>query len=278
MIYLNCEVKSGLGEDTFWTWFKREFPSSSFNVPKKLKDEDILLRYSTLGFLPIEGKQVALCWELYPQMKELFASNQYDAILKKVYECARYSTYRTVATDMSIKDYQKFGSVDVIPIALNTDLYKSLNNKQELRKKHNLPIDKEIGIWIGTNHPMKGYAELLKYASENPAIYWIVIWKWEREAMPMDGASNFIKISQEQINELLNAADFFASTNRLQSYFMSEWEAMAANIPFRLIGNEANVEFVPSNNPRNDVFERGWDRISAKKKWESFFNKRGIQW
>ena len=27
MIYLNCEVKSGLGEDTFWTWFEREFPA-----------------------------------------------------------------------------------------------------------------------------------------------------------------------------------------------------------------------------------------------------------
>lgn len=23
MIYLNCEVKSGLGEDTFWTWLNR---------------------------------------------------------------------------------------------------------------------------------------------------------------------------------------------------------------------------------------------------------------
>ena len=72
MIYLNCEIKNGLGEDTFWTWFHREFPNSSFDTPKYLNNNDILLRYSTLGFLPIEGKQMALCWELYPRMKEKY--------------------------------------------------------------------------------------------------------------------------------------------------------------------------------------------------------------
>jgi hypothetical protein len=96
--------------------------------------------------------------------------------------------------------------------------------------------------------------------------------------MPMKGASNFIKIPQHQINELLNAADFFASTNRLKSFFMAEWEDMASNVPFRFIGNSSNVEFIPSDNPRNDVFAKGWDRISAKGKWESFLGKRGIKW
>ena len=278
MLYLNCEVKSGLGEDTFWTWLEREFPSSSFNIPQKLNDDDIVLRYSTLGFLPIEGKQLALCWELYPQMKKQFGTNQYDSVLANVYECAKYSTYRTVATERSIEDYIKFGSVDIIPIAVNTDLYKPLNKKLELRKKYDLPLNKEIGIWIGTCHPMKGYSTLLKFASDNPNIHWVVVWKWEVEAMPMKGASNFIKIPQRQLNELLNAADFFASTNKLNSFFMAEWEAMAADVPFQFIQNEQNMEFIPSERPRDDVFERGWDRESAKKKWMAFFEKRGVRW
>ena len=53
MIYLNAEVISGLGEDTFWTWFKREFPTSSFDKPKTLTEKDIVLRYSTLGPLNV---------------------------------------------------------------------------------------------------------------------------------------------------------------------------------------------------------------------------------
>ena len=277
MIYLNPEVKSGLGEDTFWTWFEREFPGCSFDIPKKLNDEDIILRYSTLGFLPVEGKQVALCWELYPQMKELFGLDQWDNILSKVYETARYSTYRTVATQNSVKDYEHFGTVEIIPIGVNTDLFKPMDNKKELRQKYNLPLDKEIGIWIGTCHPMKGYDEFILYAARNSDVHWVVVWKWEWEAMRMEGADNFVQIPQKEIAELTNAADFFVSTNKLNSYFMAEWEAMACNIPLRLIGNQSR-EFIPSPSPRDDVFQRGWDRNSVKKAWEIFLINRGVKW
>jgi len=128
MIYLNAEVVSGLGEDTFWTWFHREFPTSSFKTPNILNDDDILLRYSTLGFLPIPGKQVALCWELYLDMKEEFQTSQWDSVIDKVKECARYSTYRTVATDSTTRFYQEFGSVEIIPIGVDTDLFKPLGD------------------------------------------------------------------------------------------------------------------------------------------------------
>lgn len=277
MIYLNCEVKSGLGEDTFWTWFEREFPGCSFEEPDKLGDEDIVLRYSTLGFLPVVGKQVALCWELYPQMSRFFGLDMWDVRLQKIYETSRYSTYRTVATEESVVDYKRFGYVDVIPIGVNTELYKPMNNKKELRKKHNIPDDKKVGIWIGTCHPMKGYDELLKYAAKHQDVHWILVWKWDIEALPMIGASNFTKIPQQQIVELINCADFFLSTNKLSSYFMAEWEAMACGIPFIII-ETSKREFYPSANPRNDVFERGWDRESVKQHWTRFLTDRGVKW
>ena len=277
MIYLNAEVKSGLGEDTFWTWFEREFPSSKFEVPVTLNDEDIVLRYSTLGFLPIEGKQVALCWELYPQMKQFFDIDMYSTIMDRIYSTARYSTYRTVATKNSVKDYERFGSVNVIPIGVNTELYKPMDNKKELRDKYNVPKNKKIGIWIGTYHPMKGFSELLKYARNNPDIFWIIIWKWQKEALEMPNAINFVQIPQQQISELINSADFFLSTNKLGSYFMSEWEAMACNIPFIIIEG-LKREFYPSDNPRDDVFNMGWDRHSVKKQWKDFFLQRGVKW
>ena len=166
MIYLNCEVKSGLGEDTFWTWFEREFPGVSFEVPSKLEDEDILLRYSTLGFLPIEGKQMALCWELYPEMEALFNTDCFADRMKSVLNTARYATYRTVATKETQKNYSQFGQVEVIPIGVNTDLYRPLNNKLGLREKYNLPKDKKIGIWIGTRHPMKGFSKVLEFLAK----------------------------------------------------------------------------------------------------------------
>lgn len=277
MIYLNCEVKSGLGEDTFWTWFEREFPGSSFEVPKKLNDDDILLRYSTLGFLPIEGKQMALCWELYPEMKDLFNTACFDDRMKKVENAARYATYRTVATNETVKNYEKYGQTVVIPIGVDTDLYKPLKNKKALREKYNLPKDKKIGIWIGTYHPMKGISKLLEYASLNPDVEWIIIWKWEMEELKIDNVHSFVKIKQAQICELLNAADFFLSTSQLRPYYMSEWEAMATNIPFVFYGN-SDREFYPSKNPRDDVMRLGWDRKHTKEKWAKLLKEKGIKW
>jgi len=277
MIYLNCEVKSGLGEDTFWTWFSREFPDASFDTPTKLNAEDILLRYSTLGFLPIEGKQMALCWELYPEMKAHFNTAVFDGRARLVDNTARYSTYRTVATQTTSKNYEKYGHVEVIPIGINTDLYRPMKNKKELREKYNLPAEKKIGIWIGTFHPMKGISKLLEYAALHPEIEWIIVWKWEMEELKIDNTHSFVKIKQDQICELLNAADFFLSTSQLEPYYMAEWEAMATNIPFVFFGN-VEREFYPSASPREDVFSMGWDRASVKKKWIDFFQRKGVKW
>ena len=278
MIYLNCEVKSGLGEDTFWTWFEREFKGGcSFELPKKLNDNDILIQYSTLGFYPIEGKQIAYCLELLPQMKEFFGIDQWDQKLRKIGECAHYATYRVVATQESVKDYEKYGTVDIIPIGVNTNLYRPLNNKKELRNKYNLPQDKEICIWIGTYHPMKGYDRLLTYASQNPNTHFVLIWKWQMEAMPMKNATNFVQIPQKQINELLNASDYFLSTSYLNSFYMAEWEAMASDIPFKIIGDNKR-EFIPSAHPREDVINKGWDRKDCLETWKKYFTERGVEW
>jgi glycosyltransferase involved in cell wall biosynthesis len=277
MIYLNAEVVSGLGEDTFWRWFGREFPSSIFEEPTALGDEDILLRYSTLGFLPVIGKQVALCWELYPAMKERFESSLWDEKIRSVHEAARYSTYRTVASELTRATYEHYGSVDIIPIGIDTDLFRPLNGRNALREKHGLPRNREIGVWVGTAHPMKGFSLLVEYAKEHQAIHWITICKTESESVSLPDASSFVGVDQRTMAELINAADFFLSTSLLRPYFMAEWEAMACNVPMRVIG-DPNKEFVPSASPRADILASGWDRPSVKRKWENFLSDVGVTW
>lgn len=277
MIYLNAEIVSWLWEDTFWTWFKREFPSSSFDIPKKLNDDDILLRYSTLWFLPITGKQLAICWELYPNMKDVFGSDQWDEKIKKVEETAKYATFRTVPTDFSVQYYKKFGSIEIIPIGVDTELFKPLNAKTSLREKYELPLNRRIWVWTGTTHPMKWYGELVLYAKNNPDIYWIIISKDMSPSNYLMGAKHFTHISQSQMAELMWCADFFLSTSKLSPFYMAEWEAMACDIPFVITGND-DREFIPSEHPRSDVFKYWWDRISAKKKWEAFFKEKWITW
>ena len=277
MIYLNPEIISGLGEDTFWTWFHREFPGSVFDEPRRLDDTDILLRYSTLGFLPVVGKQVALCWELYPAMRDRFGSTIWDDKIASVRETARYSTYRTVASELTRADYEQYGSVEIIPIGVDVDTFRPLGDKMGLREKYGLPQDREIGVWIGTMHPMKGFAHLLEYARKHPDVHWITICKTEHEAVMMPGATRFVHAPQQTSCELMSAADFFLGTSLLRPFYMAEWEAMACDIPMRIIG-EQDKEFVPSAHPREDVLALGWDRPSVKRQWELFFTERGITW
>jgi glycosyltransferase involved in cell wall biosynthesis len=278
MIYLNPEVVSGLGEDTFWMWFKREFPSASFTVPKKLTFDDVLLQYSTLGFPRIPGKTVALLWELYPEMREVFKANTWDSKIAKVFECAKFCTHRTVSSPLASKYYSEFGTVDVLPIGVNTDLFKPRKNKDALKEKYGLPPDREIGFWGGTTHPMKGYSRLLEYAKNYPDIYWIVVWKWNMEADHFQGGHNYVKISQEMMSELMNCADFILFTGLLRSYFMLEWEAMACNLPVRLFDPSFERDFIPSKKPREDVFYHKWDRVAAKILWSKYLERKGVTW
>jgi glycosyltransferase involved in cell wall biosynthesis len=277
MIYLNPEVVSGLGEDTFWTWFSREFPSASFELPKDLRQEDVVLQYSTLGFVNRAGRSIGLLWELYPEMKEQFKSNQWDGVLAKVYECAKFSTFRIVASHLMVPFYNRFGTVDVLPIGVDTDLFKPLPDKDALRDKHNIPKGRNVGIWCGTTHPMKGFSRLVEYAKLNPDTYWIIVWKQASEAGYLTGASNFVAVPQPTLCELMNAADFFLCCGTLRPFYMVEWEAMACNLPMRILGN-IQKDFVPSNNPRDDIFRLNWDRKSAKKLWADYLTRKGVAW
>jgi len=277
VIYLSPEVVGALGEDTFWTWFAREFPTARFGIPWRLRHNDIVLRYSTLGFVGRAGKSLALLWELYPEMKERLASAAWDARIDKVMECARYSTYRTVASPIMAPYYSQYGSVATLPIGVDTEVFAPRRDKGALRRKWGLPVDKEIGLWVGTTHPMKGFELLRTYAVANPSVYWIVVWKWDAEAGNLPGALNLVTVPQRALAELMNAADFFLSTSLLRPFYMVEWEAMACDLPMRVVGIQ-DKDFSPSTSPREDIFARGWDRTSAKRLWAEYLASKGVTW
>lgn len=277
MLYLSTEIISGLGEDTFWTWFNREFPNSKFIIPTKLNDDDVFLRYSTLGFLPITGKQIAVCWELYPDMKELFNSREYDSKLNLINDTAKFSTYRTVATKHSLKDYRNYGSTFVIPIGVDTDLFKPLDNKIGLRKKYNLPEDRKIGFWIGTTHPMKGFSSLIEYSRLNPDIFWVIVWKDKLQGGNFTKGLNFYKLPQTEINELINASDFSLFTSKIYPFYIAEWEIMSTNIPVIQYPQTAREFPINYNGNRKIVFDNKWSRKQVKELWIELFNKIGVK-
>lgn len=273
MIYLSPVggIKSGYGEETFWVWFEKNFENTSFNLPNSFNKKDIVLRYSTTGPIVSDpAKNIALCWELLPEMKITLNDNSWDNKINITYETAKASDKITVASRFSVPYYEKFGKVDILPIGVDTNLYRPYNEdeKYKLKIKYNVPLDKEIGFWCGTMHKMKGIQNLQKYANENPNIYWIIVW------YPTTGVFNGLGqqhtlVKQEKMVELMNLADFQLSASILRPYYIIEYEGMSCNLKQRKI-LDIEKDFEGGDNPRNAIFEHGWDRKSAKIKWENY--------
>jgi len=250
MIYLCPEVKSGLGEDTFWPWFEREFAESSFAVPTQAHPEDFILQYATLGPPAVNGgTTVALLWELYPEMKKYGLSHD-DEKIKRMNECAAACDIKTVSC-RTMQEYYGNDAI-VVPIGVDTDLFVPMD-KKAMRKKHGFGSE-TIGFWCGTDHPMKGKDRLLSHAEKHPAIKWIRVSKKDR-------------LPQKKLAELMNCCDFGLFTGRLRPYFMVEWELMACDIPVVDISG-CERDFIPADRPRKSVFDNGWSRHQAKERWQ----------
>lgn len=276
MIYLSPihGRKSGYGEETFWVWFERNFENISFTFPKDFFENDVMLRYSTCS-PPINikpAKQIALCWELYPEMKNVFNTNEWNNIINKTYETAKSANKITVASRFAKPFYKQFGRVDILPIGVDTDLFRpcSEEEKYKLKLKYNVPLDKEIGFWCGTMHPMKGIQNLQKYAKENPNIYWIIVW-YPSHGNFIGLGQQHVLVNQQKMSELMNLADFQASVSLLRPYYIIEYEGMACNLKQRKIIN-IEKDFESGNNPRDAIFEHQWDRHTCKKLWDEYVN------
>jgi glycosyltransferase involved in cell wall biosynthesis len=274
MIYLNPEIKSGLGEDTFWCWADREWPDTTLDAaPPFLRQTDVLLHYSTLGMPNTYGGiKIALLWELYPEMQYQLKTKQWRQVIDRTNLAASSCDHRVVSTKLATEFYESYGKIDVLPIGVNTDLFTPMD-KRSCRAEilPEVGIDEKVGFWSGTRHEMKGFDRLLEYAREAPDVHWVIVFKHEADAagpLPVR-CKVFSKIDQLRLARAMNAADFLLCPGRLRPFFICEWEAMACNLSVvDLSGLEKDFE--PGNNPRDAVLRHGWSRRDAKKKWLSY--------
>lgn len=253
VIHLNAEVLSGLGEDTFWRWMLREFDA----VTTHAGPDDIVLQYSTLG--APSGVGIGLLWELYPEMKRVFKSNEWDDKLRRIAECAEGCTLNIVPTKLVASLYPNVGT-RVVPIGVDFDMfYPPLSRPRSMK----------IGLWVGSMHPMKGYQTLLD--NRHKADTWIIVWKNQRDMQPINNWSKqYARVSQDALAAMMREATFYAVTGNLRPYFLVEYEAMATDLPLMILG-EQEKDFKPVG--RDGLRKMGWDRKDCKKVWEGIFEE-----
>ena len=284
-VYLNPEVKSGLGEKTFWVWMNEDvWPGcSTFDYCHSLNPGEALLQYSTLGAddLPSkagDAKTIGLCFELHHEMRRALGSDRFNIPIHHSEQVAAACDRRVVSSRLCVPDFDKFGDVDVLPIGVDTDLFSPVasdTHKEDLRANYGVPIRKKVAFWCGTKHQMKGFDRLRQFANKNPHVHFVIVWKSKREQVRNHGVacSEWTHTTQDVFADLLRLSDFSLFTGMLRPFFMVEWEAMASGLS---VVDVAGVEreFTPSSTDgesnRAKVFELGWDRNSAAKVWRDY--------
>ena len=274
MIYLSPTVYLFPGVDTWWEWFERSFDNTSHNLPARYNNNDVVLRYSTEGAINAKpGKSIALCWELLPELKRVFNSNEWDSRIGVIFAAAKSCDRILITTEFARADYEPYGRVDNLPIGVDTDFFRpySDDEKYAVKMKYGIPLNREVGFWCGSPHPMKGSENLRVYARENPDIYWILVWYSGTRGFPIN-AQHHQSVSQATLVELMNCADFQLGTSLLRPYYIVEYEGMSCNLKQRKITNLPK-DFEVGDNPRNVIFEKKWDRHTCKQLYKHYIDE-----
>ena len=185
--------------------------------------------------------------------------------LKKQKESLENSIRVTNSNYMS-NMYSELGDFTVIPLGVNSELFHPMD-KIEMRKKYNIPKDKTVKIFVGSQHPVKGFDKITKMINENQDIFWILVLK-DNKIPDGHNYKVFVKVSQNILSELYNCADVCVSRSVAESFGLALVEAMFCNIPVDVPKIGIFWDWEPDmENARTEAFKKKLDIDSFIKNW-----------
>ncbi len=120
----------------------------------------------------------------------------------------------------------------VIEEGIDTEIFRPVTDKEEIKKSHNLPLDKKIGITVTKFLHQKGWDILAELINKFPDIHWIVILTEPIGSKPKLKNVTFVEcVLPEVMPHIYNCADFYLSTSPVESFGLSSCEAAACDLP-----------------------------------------------
>lgn len=142
------------------------------------------------------------------------------------------NTFKVAVSNFMAEDMKKLGIKPdkIIPNCVDIKFFKPLNNKNELRKKYKIPINKKVGIFVGINSPIKNIKMIEKLIKKFTDIFWIIVSK-DNPNMNYTNLISLATNNRESLSKLYNCADFYILTSPIEGCSHTILEAMACNIP-----------------------------------------------
>ena len=140
-----------------------------------------------------------------------------------------------------------------IPNTLDVKLYIPLYDKDNLRKKYNIPLDKKVILFGaadgGTENPMKGFSYLVEAIRKlSPEEYVLAVFGNAGESLlDLQGYDIFklgYIVEMKVLQEIYNLADVFVNPSLQEAFGFTVCEAMSCGIPvvaFEVGGNREQI-------------------------------------
>jgi hypothetical protein len=281
-------------EETFWSILAKNLQDAKALALKDFKGNliaylnkikpDVLIFNSILGDIKIYSgcKKIVLLQDNFILMDKIIPKTLKQKLSRFLKGNRHFYAQSIIAQKEAIKNAdeiiavsnhiaQTYGvSAEIIPIGTDTQLFSPLNNRQELKIKYALPLDKKIKIFVGSTHPVKGF-DILKEEIENDknSFYILVLKDEEIPKLNYPNIKICNRVSQKQLAELYNCSDLYVGRSRVESLWLTPVEAMFCNIPIDVTPVGIFADWQPDNkNPRQEAFAKGLDRETMIRKWQ----------
>ena len=295
IVILNDYIRGTVSnEETLWSRLEDELSdtvaisTAKLTIPldKKIKElnPDLVIQNALWGKCT-DYKTISFLQDPLIKMRELFepfmlrmrlkirGRQSYDSRLQLQLESLNHSIKVTNSNFMADM-YHKSGEFKVIPMGIDHELFRPMNQKKELRKKYNLPSDKTIKIFVGSRHEVKGFKQIKNMIEQDTTSFWILVLK----DADIGSGHNFVtfhKISQDVLAELYNCADLLVAKSLVESFGLAVVEAMFCDIPVDVTKTGVFWDWEPDmDKPRDEAFKKGLDKNTWMKSWSRLVNEQ----
>ena len=283
-------------EDTLWSILEENIPNTkgislnSLKIPIKEKIDELkpewIIQNANLGKIS-DHKTISFLQDPFIEMiKKCQPISMYLRVrlrgretlqdkLKKQKESLENSIRVTNSNYMS-NMYSELGDFTVMPLGVNSELFHPMD-KTQMREKYNVPKDRTVKIFVGSQHLVKGFEKITKMINENPNIFWILVLK-DKKIPDGHNYKVFSKIPQNVLSELYNCADVCVSRSITESFGLSLVEAMFCNIPVDVPKIGIFWDWEPDmEDSRTEAFKKKLDADSFIKNWKNLLRNVSLE-
>ena len=157
-----------------------------------------------------------------------------------------------------------------IPLGVDSDFFKIIP-----RENLSFPIDRKIGIFVGSFTEVKGWSLMKKIIERHSDIFWILVTKHENESYSSNNSKVYNKINQELLVKLLNSSDFFILPSPSETQCLAAIEANLCNIPVIMYNTgyitnlteeeKSQIGVVTNDFNENDIHKVAYTKFEPRK-------------